>query len=155
MADPLSITAAVLGTLDASIRISGKLGDLVQVWKDAPAEIYALYNEISDLSVVLDHARMARKSLVFADPGGKVGTDLGRLLGTAQNTTTTLEELLNEMMALPRFKKRALWVKRKSSIATKKDELREVRSKINDILVAHNMWVSYSGYSLAVITKGG
>ncbi|KAK3321994.1 ankyrin repeat-containing domain protein [Apodospora peruviana] len=141
MADPLSIIAGVLGTLDASIRLAERLGNLVQGWKNAPTEIYALYNEISDLSVVLDHARTAQKTLVCAEAGERAGTDLGQLLGTAQNTMAALEGLLDELMAIPRLKKRVQWIRRKSYIIAKKDELKEARAKITDVLVSHNISV--------------
>ena len=144
MADPLSIASACLSIVDASLRLSDRIRAVVHLWRHAPTEIIALHNEISDLTVVLDHCRMAVRNIQATDiQAGRTGTpdvpaDLGQQLRKVETILSQLEGFLDELMAIPGLRKRFQWVKRSSFASTKKDEIRDVRMRINDMLAAHN-----------------
>lgn len=144
MADFLSISSACLSIVDATVRLSGRIKGVIHLWMHAPMEIIALHNELSDLAVVLDYGRMAAFDIQTTEiqvglaSTPNVSADLGRQLKTAEVILSQLDSFVNELMAIPKIKKRFRWVTRGSFASTKKDELRNVRMRINDIFAAYN-----------------
>lgn len=53
MADPLSVASGLVAVIGASTACAKQLSAIVRSYRDAPGEILALTNEVSDMSVVL------------------------------------------------------------------------------------------------------
>ena len=57
MAEIVGITAGALGILRTATSASSKLRHVCKSWKNAPAELLALYNKVEDLRVVVGKIR--------------------------------------------------------------------------------------------------
>lgn len=148
MADPLSICSATLSIIDASVRLSGRLRGVVKLWKDAPAEILALQDEILDLSVVLGHARSAsedtsttaalRTAYYQHARNTNVHVDLERELRNIGDLLKGVDEFVSRLLEMRNIRKRWSWVKGSSAFAiAKKEQIREVRLRVSEIFTAY------------------
>lgn len=141
MADPFSAFSAALSVLDVTGRTSAKLVDLVCNWKDAPALIVALSNETEDLKVVMDRIRDAGQTV--QDRNMKNDTDftfaLGAQLQKARDHLGELETLVDDLKRGNSIVERGKWLLKKSIAAEIQTQLRDVRLRINELLLAHNV----------------
>ncbi|KAK3319029.1 ankyrin repeat-containing domain protein [Apodospora peruviana] len=120
MADPVSMLTGVGGLLALTVRTSSSLHKIYGKLKNGPLLIIALSNEIADLSLVLDRVNSAKETLERLDPAENAAF-ITALDGQLDKARGTLQE--TEATAL-------------------KDEVRDVRHRINDILIAHNSAIS-------------
>jgi hypothetical protein len=139
--DPFSIFVSVATLLEVGMRVSIELGGVVRTWRNAPPAIFALYNEISDLNVVLDHTRSAGQ--VVDAKGAKYDTHfletLEGHLRQARKLLDDLETLVLELKDLSTVKKKYKWVFKNSEASSLQHRLREVRARINELLIAYNV----------------
>jgi Fungal N-terminal domain of STAND proteins len=139
--DPLSIIASALTILEVGTKVSKGLSEIINTWNGAPPAILALYNEISDLNVVLDHVSDAQRT-VKAN-GAKFDTQfleaLDEHLYQARQLLSQLETLVRELKDLSSVKKKYKWLFKNSEATNLQHRIREVRSRINDLLVAYNV----------------
>ncbi|KAK3386478.1 hypothetical protein B0H63DRAFT_540372 [Podospora didyma] len=145
MADPLSALSGIVSLIDITTRASASLHKLYMELKNAPTLILALANEIADLTVVLDRASGARDTLGRLDPAENAGfvTALSALLDKAKDILSRLEMLSKDLLRQKWSSvKRVKWSLTQSKATSLKNEVREVRIKMNEILIAHNSAIS-------------
>ncbi|KAI0424611.1 ankyrin repeat-containing domain protein [Xylaria sp. FL1042] len=129
MAEPFSILSATAGLADVSVRTSLKLRSLISEFKNAPALILALSNELTEISVVFERINKSRQ-VCFLDC-------LGRQLNDARTILTDLEALTAVLSPGKPANKGFRWLRQKKHAAKLKSRLKEVRERINELLVAH------------------
>jgi hypothetical protein len=139
--DPLSIVASIASVLQFGVSVSTGLGALISTWKNASPAIYALYNEVSDLNVVLDHAHRCQETVALsATPlNAKFLASLSDQLTQARQILGKMEELVNQLVQLGGWKKRWKWLAKTNKATELKYRLRSVRIRINELLVAYNV----------------
>jgi hypothetical protein len=140
MADPISILSGVVSLLDVSRRASSGLLALCRDLKNAPELILALSNEVSDINVVLSRMNDSRMA---ADSASKQNlsflTTLEYQFDKAKVLLSDLERLLRTLSQEKSRTQRIKWVLRKSNAEELKNQLREVRVKMNETLVSYNV----------------
>ena len=142
MAEPISLVASVAGLLDVATRAFSALYNLQTQLRHAPDLIRALSNEAADLKAVLarvDDVRKTTEATGLDTPDGVAALeDLEAQLSKAESILADLgalaQKLLGERMTLKRVK----WCLKKSRASELQTRLKEVRLKINELLVAHN-----------------
>ncbi|KLU82875.1 hypothetical protein MAPG_01943 [Magnaporthiopsis poae ATCC 64411] len=138
MADPLSIAGLAIGALQASAETSGALLKLYSSLKNAPDLIAALSNEASDTRAVLLRVQDACDALSkLATPqAAEFLQSLQDLVGDAKARLAELDSLAKRLEAEKGVRMRVKWVLQDSNAASLKVQLREVRTKISDVLVS-------------------
>jgi len=107
MAEPFSISAGALGVLDVGTRLSKRLRQITQTWKNAPQEMLSLQNELEDLNLVLDEIQACQQSIVAASQHDTaVATNLQGYIREARRHFEMLESSLDEMSRLKKYKKK-------------------------------------------------
>ncbi|KAL8386874.1 hypothetical protein RB595_010324 [Gaeumannomyces hyphopodioides] len=138
MADPLSIAGLAIGALQASAQTSSALLDLYSSLKNAPYLIAALSSEVSDTRTVLLGVQEAIDALskLPAPQAAEVLQSLRRLVGDAKTRLADLDALVRKLEAEKGSAKRIKLVLQKSDAASLGAQLREARTKINDVLAS-------------------
>jgi ankyrin repeat protein len=145
MAEPISLIASVAGLLDVSLRSSKALHSLQSQLRNAPNLIRALSNEVEDLKAVL--ARIEDTKNASKVNGQHVPTvaatmvDLEKQLRKAKVTLADLDTLTKKLAAEKPTLKRIKWCLKESRASELRTDLKEMRTKINELLVAHNRQV--------------
>lgn len=142
--DPLSSLASIAGILSVASRTSTSLHDLYDGLKNGPELILALSNEIADLSITLDRVLGARDMIQQLDSVAdqSFATQLEAQVEKARYVVTELDTLCQTLSEKKRSSQRVAWLLHQGKAAVMKEQVREVRLRINDMLVAHNMLVS-------------
>jgi hypothetical protein len=133
MTDPLSISVSVLAVLGSGISVANTLKSVISKYKNAPAAILALSNELSDLLLIIQEVKGQSLSLTTA-------TNLSSILGRADSKLRELDEFLKSVgvlgtakVARRRYEKLS-WAGKNSKKAEEfKQDLQDV--KINIILL--------------------
>lgn len=145
MAEPFSLIASVAGLLDVSLRASKVLHGLQSQLKNAPSLIQALSNEVEDLKAVLarveDTAEASKASGQHVPTIAATRTDLEAQLQKAKVILADLDTLTKKLTAEKPTLKRIKWCLKQSQASELQNGLKEVRTKINELLVAHNRQV--------------
>ncbi|KAK3080044.1 hypothetical protein LTS18_003269 [Coniosporium uncinatum] len=143
MVEPFSIISAAAGLFDVSLRTSTTIHSICKDIKNAPALLAALSNEIVDLGVVLNTIVHAKRT--EAEKGGGIVEEVGfaaavdAQLGRGRTILKDLTRMIDELNAKNTTIKRVQFALKKNRAAALKDQLRDVRGQLNDILMAHNV----------------
>ncbi|KAI0403872.1 hypothetical protein F4802DRAFT_569705 [Xylaria palmicola] len=140
MAEPFSILSAAAGLADVSVRTSLKLRSLISEFKNAPALILALSNETAEISVILERVNESRQAVERLGDSQQDTGFLDCLRGQLNDARTILADLEALTALLSPGKpanKRFRWLRQKKHAANLKDRLKEVRERINELLIAH------------------
>lgn len=141
MADPFSILAGAAGLADVAIKTSLKLCSLVSEFKNAPALILALSNEITELSIVLERVGESRKAVESLGDWQHDASFLNDLDGQLNNARTILGDLGALAATLSSGNspaERFRWLRKKKHAAQLQGRLKAARKRINELLVSHN-----------------
>ncbi|KAL2673632.1 hypothetical protein Neosp_012075 [[Neocosmospora] mangrovei] len=146
MAEAISLVASVAGLLDVATRAFSALHNLQTQLRNAPDLIRALSNEASDLKAVLarvDDVRRNTEATGFGTPDGSAALDdLEAQLCKAKFILADLDALAQKLLGENMTLKRVKWCLKKSRASELQTRLKEVRLKINELLVAHNTQVT-------------
>jgi hypothetical protein len=127
--------------MDTGTRLSTALSNIIKIWINAPAEVMAIHNEITDLTIFLDHLRSAGRNVeantTLQDES--LVKALNEELATAHVILTELETMLNQLLEMRKFKKGLKWIRQNPVMEKKKASLRNVKLRIHDLLWAHNL----------------
>jgi hypothetical protein len=142
--DPLSIVASIIAVIQAADRVGSLLSKL-RCLSNAPLELHALVNEVSDMRIVLYDLRATLRDI------GAWDTLPPERLMHLKKFVISSEAKLNEveMLISGRFIteapvggkvkiNRTAWVRRKGHVNSLKNELRELRVAISTSLTAIN-----------------
>jgi hypothetical protein len=141
--DPLSIIVSVATLLDVGMRVSREMNSVIKTWKTATPTIFALHNEISDLNVVLDHMSHTWQTIRANTSGTKYDRNF---LAAFEDNLTQAEHLLQktesfvlELKSLSSLKMKYKWLRKNSVAEELKDQLREVRVRLGELLAAYSV----------------
>ena len=139
MADPVSIVATVSGLLDITLRASKLLRNTYTELKSAPVLIFALANEAADIAVVLTQIRDAVEEL-----GEEKGVQENSLQPQLRSALSKAASILDDLGALAFMlsgesttTQRVKWLLKKGQAATLQARLRDVRTRITELLLTH------------------
>ncbi|RSL63229.1 hypothetical protein CEP54_005292 [Fusarium duplospermum] len=146
MAEAISLIASVAGLLDVATRAFSALHNLQSQLRNAPDLIRALSNEAADLGAVLarvDDVRKTTEAAGLNTPDGMTAlVDLEAQLLKAKSILADLDALAQKLFGEKMTLKRVKWCLKKSRASELQTRLKEVRLKINELLVAHNTSMS-------------
>jgi hypothetical protein len=139
--DPLSVVASVASLLEIGMRVSKELNGVIHTWKTAAPSIIALYNEITDLNVVLDHTRSAQETVQAK--GAKYDAAfleaMNDNLRQCEKVMVELDTLVVELRSMGNLKMKYKWLRKNSVASEMQTQLRDIRVRINELLVAYNV----------------
>ena len=136
MADPLSLIASIIAVVGAAEGVSKTLAKMKSI-RDAPDELLALINEVSDLRIILMDvqsyiAQNLRRPRIAQDELQHMST----LIDRAKEKLLKLDELIQYRLVKPdsianhiKVSKRE-WVRAKSTIEKFQQSLRDIRLNI-------------------------
>jgi hypothetical protein len=107
--DPLSVVASVLAVAQAGDKLI-QLVSRIRLYSNAPEEIDALINEVSDLRLVLNTMHTTASNLPQAYVIG-----LGKGLDACSTIVLELERTLNDLSTTP-SKANSRWLKRRNKV---------------------------------------
>ena len=138
MADPLSIAASVITVIGAADSIGKSLGK-VKTLRNAPAEVLALQNEVSDLRIVLDDVNFCVLDMGSTETSTRITIrlqHLSELVDRAKSQLLQLDKLLHYDIIKPgsldgEFKvSRTEWLRAQSAVEAIRQSLRDVKLNI-------------------------
>lgn len=138
MADPLSISASIIAVLGAGVSVSKALNTVIQGYREAPAAITALSNEVSDLVLVLQEVRSRVENLADGLNLTVAIRKADAKLGELRSFVESLGVLMVGTGTKNRFHK-ARWVARKKTARVLKQDLKDLKSDIILLLGARNL----------------
>ena len=100
MADPLSITTSIIAVIGAAETV-GKTLNRIRDMTNAPDEILALSNEISDLTVVLKHVETYATAADRAVTSPEHLEHISVLAKRAQSRLSQLEQIMHKHLSEP------------------------------------------------------
>ena len=144
MAEPLSTIAAIVGLVDVVAEISSQVLHLAREWKNAPAQIWSLSEEI-DMS---HHIAKELKALCQLLEGQSQPPGYAEAISTQINRArpvwTELEKILQSVQGpLKQKVHRDKWMVKAYRVAALQGQLREIRTSTRDILNIHTALVSF------------
>jgi hypothetical protein len=141
--DPLTIIVSAASLLEVGMKISKEVDGIIKLWTTASPVIYALHNEISDLNVVLDYMSHAWNAVNIKANGAKFDNHFLKAfnaqLEQAEDLLGQLDRLVTELRAASSFKMKLKWMKKNSRAAELQGKLRDVRSRLSELLAAYNV----------------
>ena len=147
MTDPLSIAASVItliGTADAIVKSLQKVRNL----RKAPGEVLALYNELTDLRVVLDDVSSCLSEVGDTSSSAtKRLRHMASLIDRAKEHMQRLDETMHGRILKSgsldgEFKvSRTQWMKAKAPAEAIRQDLREVRLNIMAQMMTINAYI--------------
>jgi hypothetical protein len=161
MADPLSITAGIIGVTTAAIQVSKVLADFVKRTKDAPRQATIVLREVGDIYTILtqlqpfvlslETSQRPQNCLILADSVTAI------LTGCVSTTFWELEELIDQLKAQDPAHDfglfdRVRWAAKESSIAAIMSRLQAHKLSMSVILNILNGSVAPLPYLSAVLT---
>ncbi len=140
--DPLSIATGVI-TLASLVTTGLKKA---QTLHDAPTEIHALANEVTDLDVVVQEVVKALQELGKNGSGLSTSENVSTILGRAQKKLLELDAILNRVLVEDRGTKkvkyaRLIWLRQKSRVEGIRKDLASIKLSLSNLLEAANSWV--------------
>jgi hypothetical protein len=141
MADPFGITGVAI----ASLSVGRKLQSLISELKQAPSELLALSNEISNIKLVLDTIQDAIN--VSGEAGMRQYDRLGPLLFQARIKLDRLAMLVKRWGTITErgdgfvVKKldRIFWIKEKKEVWELQRRFREIRANLSVLMQANTL----------------
>ena len=143
MADPLSLAASVITVIGAADNV-GKLLAKIQSMKDAPNELLALINEVSDLRLVLGDIEAYTSNNVENSHPEQL-RHIRHLLGRAKDKLQDLDVLIQYRLVKPGHRmqvSRRKWAQAINTINDFRRCLRDIRLNIVSQMVTLNSYVS-------------
>ena len=135
MADPLSITASVIAVVGAAEGVGKTLTKIKNI-RNAPSELFALINEVSDLRIILtDIDSYLSQAITRTQPLDQL-QHMTTLLQRAKDRLLQLDELIQYRLiktdsTLERIKvSRHKWATARDTIESYRQSLRDVRLNI-------------------------
>lgn len=142
--DPISLIASVATLLEVGMRVSREMDGVIKTWSTATPVIFAIYNEVSDLNVVLDHMSHAWAT-VRDGPDGESKYQQQFLeafnagLEQAEALLEQLEKMVVELKGLGSLKRKYQWLKKNTVAAELQGRLRDVRMRLTELLITFNV----------------
>ena len=144
----LSLVASLVSLLDIGVRCGTAIGSLIREYRNAPDELIAASNEVSDFNVVLAEVEAACTSLNSSPTGPQTQTisALADQLRKAKAEWITLEALVRSMsttlpsgaIKVERFSR----LVKQGSVIKGKEALRQITHNINVLLESTSAYVS-------------
>lgn len=143
MAEPLSTIVSVVGLIEIAARTSSQVLRIVREWKDAPAQIHLLSEEIK-----MSHGIAKELKALFEQLDGQpqppgyaeaISTQIRR----AAPVWIELEKIVQSVRGpLKQKARRNIWMRKAYRVAALQGQLREIRTSTRDILSIHTALAS-------------
>jgi hypothetical protein len=152
--DGISAAASVIQLVGVAGTLSQQLYGLLRDLRKAPAELSALSNEVTDLSVILGEVEAACAETpgpesAIGDEGIERSPSLATQLGRAQGKLAELAALVDAVSVRGTDGRhrvdRLAWVRKKSAATRLQREFRDVRNQLHLILDTTTAYVAPLG----------
>jgi hypothetical protein len=143
MAELASFFLAITGGVDITVRTSSKIAQLIHEWKDAPAQIISLDEEIQNSRQVAMQLKAFCESL-GANPDAFDVTAVSSLVRKAKPSWVKLEEILESLRDSKGRLRKGRWIKIMHQVTSLQGKLRELRLATVEILSIYTALVAFS-----------
>ena len=138
MAEPLSTVAAIVGLVDVAAKISSQVLRLAREWKDAPAQIRSLSEEIDMSHCITKELKALCELLEGQSQPSEYAEAISTQIKRARPVWTELEKIVQSVQGpLKRKVRRDKWMVKAYRVAALQGQLREIRTSTRDILIIH------------------
>ena len=141
MADPISIPASAIALASVAVAAGRITKRYISDYRNAPAELLALSNEVADLGLVLGEARLAT---VVQSAEGNSANNIEDLLSRAKVQLEGLEELAQQLAPPNQDSMRNIdrlrWHRAKKKAIARMEAIRSIRSSLAVILSARSTY---------------
>lgn len=110
MAEVIGIVAGVAGLADVGARLSHRLREVVRSWMDGPSKIFALNNEVSDLTTVLRFAENICRGARHIYMSDFFTTTLEQNIRRARQFLEGMEDIVTSLSSTTETKRRRRWM---------------------------------------------
>ena len=137
MADPLSIAASAIALTKTSQTCVTLLIDLIKCVHNAPAEIHALSNEITELGTYFDDFELVCENISTSGSQQSILLLSARKpLENAREALTELEELLKQSNLKPSGPERRLkWLVQRRKVRRLRETFQKIKSELIGVLM--------------------
>ena len=158
MADPLSITASIIAVVGAAEGVTKMIAKIRNI-RNAPEELLALINEVSDLRIIFGDVQHYLQNAQRCQSMPRVFTDLTELhhmfilINRAKYKLLELDELIQYRLTKPESiadhvkVSRREWARSKTTIEGFRQSLRDIRLNVVSPMVIINSYVLFIGTS--------
>lgn len=136
----MEAAASVIGIVTAGVAIGKRINTIVKAWKNAPQEILALANEVSDLNLVL---RTAEEALTERDA---CPSEADKIISVVQRAKVAFDELdelsarYSRIIGLKNAKKgRFVWIKEKTVVKTLHERVKQIRTEVVSLVAIRTL----------------
>ncbi|KAK5659878.1 hypothetical protein OQA88_13341 [Cercophora sp. LCS_1] len=168
----MEVAAAIIGVTDMAIRTSSKIWALSAAWRDAPADIYNLRDDLTRterfFGEILAHLKTSQfrtfesekdHGLFHSINSSDEPTELGHLVDEGAAALRRIEAILdgftrdsvNETGSMGKIDlgktRKLLWLRHSKKVARLRKELAHIRSSICRLLIAQNISLSSEMYT--------
>lgn len=145
MADPLSISAGVIGILTAAAQISTLLINFTRTSKDAPQIAHAVLMEVDDISSTMSHLRSFLFSSEYADRSRTQLLQVDQVVTVISGCVLTFSELERLLDGLKvegmGILDRAHWARKEKAIGNLVQRLQNHKASLSLVLQVMNGYV--------------
>ena len=142
MADPLSITASIIAVVGAAEGVTKTLAKIKSI-RNAPDELLALINEVSDLKLIIsdiqNHIVIQRAQIPQTEL-----QNISTLIKRAKDKLLELDQLIQYRLVKPESDQikvsRREWLRAKAVIERFRQDLRDIRLNIITQMAVINSW---------------
>ena len=144
MGEALAILTGVAGLLDITARASSHVRTLMYEWKNAPFHFQALFNEINDSNLVLDHVKTACEAIITrtGDGIGTLGQALDNQIKKSEPVWLEVNKLLGSIGSISSTgtiqMHRGRWYRQKRRAGELQNDLRNARLRFMELLTSYN-----------------
>lgn len=154
----MELAAAIIGVADVALRASSKLWKLSATWRDAPAEIHGLRDDVTRTENFFCEIQQSIKIVGWVTHPNLEGqsalhVDLAELIEEGAATLRRIEAIVDgldapvlsgetsnsNMIWNGDRRKRLLWLRNSMKVAKLRKELCHIRSSICRLLIAQNV----------------
>ena len=143
MADPLSITASIIAVVGAAEGVTKTLAKIKSI-RNAPDELLALMNEVSDLKLVISDIQNHIVIQRAQTPQTEL-QNISTLVKRAKDKLLELDQLIQYRLVKPESDQikvsRREWLRAKAVIERFRQNLRDIRLNIITQMAVINSWV--------------
>jgi hypothetical protein len=127
--------------LDIGTRLSVQTGSIIQAWMNAPDEILAVNNEVSDLNLIFDELKNVCQieGAKSVEKDGRLVLALKQQIAAADKHLNEMKFLLDRLASMKKYKRRLKWLRQTSDVKKIHQNLRAVRLNTRELMVANSL----------------
>ena len=137
MLDIASFALAAAGGVDAVTRTAFAIRRLIEDWKDAPAQVFLLSNEIQQFEEIAKKLKEFSSSLEARPENEIYVTAITNLIQTAEPQWAELQKILPSLTGRTGQTRKQKWMRVANKVTSLRERLRSLRIATVEVLSIH------------------